>query len=392
MNLNHQNLKWVGTARRAVCCSGGLRPSHSSREFQSATLIERRYSMKRQSQKGVALIITLILLSVLTLTTLAFLSMSRRDRGAATTTTDTTSSRLAADAALANAEGQILANALSTTNPYNFGLIVSTNYINSFGYNPVAGANLTNVNYYYPGGAPVAGNDFFQLLANLYYSPRPPVFIQTNSDTSKPLDFRFYLDLNRNGRFDTNGFVPEMDSAGLFTGATDFEIGDPEWIGVLQKPDQPYGPNNPFVARFAFIALPIGNALDLNAIHNQAHRGLPSLPMDSTVNPPAAVANGSDSFIRNEGVGSWEINLAAFLADLNTNRWDPPTLWNPLIEPYQYPGIAAGGSVAFDDARALLAYRYNNDFNTLNLVPNLFGANGATAFGNDIIWKNFFIG
>ena len=48
-------------------------------------------------------------------------------------------------------------------------------------------------------------------------------------------------------------------------------MGDPEWIGILQRPDQPYGPNNPFVARYAFIALPIGNTLDLNAIHNQCH-------------------------------------------------------------------------------------------------------------------------
>ena len=31
---------------------------------------------------------------------------------------------------------------------------------------------------------------------------------------------------------------------------------------------------------------------------------------------------GPDRFIRNEGVAPWEINLAAFLADLNTNVWD----------------------------------------------------------------------
>ena len=41
---------------------------------------------------------------------------------------------------------------------------------------------------------------------------------------------------------------------------------------MLQHPDQPYGPNNPFVARYAFIAVPIGNALDLNAIYNDAIR------------------------------------------------------------------------------------------------------------------------
>src|ERR1039458_6890330 len=47
-------------------------------------------------------------------------------------------------------------------------------------------------------------------------------------------------------------------------------VGDPEWIGVLERPDAPYGPNNKFIARYAFIAVPVGNTLDLNAIHNQA--------------------------------------------------------------------------------------------------------------------------
>ena len=82
------------------------------------------------SQKGVALIITLILLGVVTFMAIAFLALSRRERGAVTTVTDTASARLAADAALASAEAQIVANALATTNPCNFGLLVSTNYIN----------------------------------------------------------------------------------------------------------------------------------------------------------------------------------------------------------------------------------------------------------------------
>ena len=149
-----------------------------------------------------ALIITLLLLGVVTLMAIAFLALSRRDRGAVTTVTDTASARLAADAALANAEAQIAANALATTNPYNFGLLVSTNYINANGF--VSGnTNFYNVNYQYPDGTPVTGNDFLQLLANLYYAPRPPVFIPTNSIGSN--DFRFYLDLNRNAKFDANG-------------------------------------------------------------------------------------------------------------------------------------------------------------------------------------------
>ncbi len=305
------------------------------------------------SQKGVALIITVILLSVLTLMILAFLMLSRRERGAVTTTTDTTSARLAADAALANAEAQIIANVLATTNPYNFSLIVSTNYLPP-----------TNGNY--PAD-----------LTNLFYSPRPPVFIQTNS--TGPLDFRFYLDLNRNGVDDPNGWVTNVNNSGV-TNGTIFEVGDPEWIGVLQRPDQPYGPNNPFVARFAFIALPIGNAaLDLNAIHNQVFDERNAIP---TVSP-----NLSDAFFRNQGVGSWEINLAAFLADLNTNEWGQvigtPVNGNDIYYYYQYqPNVNHG--FAFYDASALLAYRYNNNYGTLASVGTMFGTNGAV-FQNDNI-------
>ena len=95
-----------------------------------------------------ALVITLILLSVTLVMAVAFLAISRRERNAVTTATDTASARLAADAALANAEAQIVANIFATTNvaAYNFGLLVSTNYINGYGFQPRR-AIPTNVNY-----------------------------------------------------------------------------------------------------------------------------------------------------------------------------------------------------------------------------------------------------
>src|ERR1039457_2966962 len=242
--------------------------------------------VNRQSEEGVALVITLILLSVVTFMAITFLALSRRERSAVTTVTDTASARLAADAALANAEAQVMANVLSTTNPYNFALLVSTNYINPEGYITALGANLTNVNYAYANGNPLNSGDFLQNLINLYYSPRPPVFIPTNAAGSN--DFRFYLDLNRNGQFDGNGLVINVvDNAGNSNGVIS-EVGDPEWIGVLERPDVPYGPNNKFVARYAFIAVPIGNTLEWNAIHNQAHvpPQPPAAPSSWIVNPP----------------------------------------------------------------------------------------------------------
>ena len=105
-------------------------------------------NVNRQSQSGIALIITLILLSVTLIMAVAFLAVSRRERSSVTTTTDAANARLAADAALAHAEAQVLANALAggsnelgnaVGNPFNYGLLVSTNYINTNGFVPGSG-------------------------------------------------------------------------------------------------------------------------------------------------------------------------------------------------------------------------------------------------------------
>jgi hypothetical protein len=338
----------------------GLQPSRASGIGNPNSELRTPNSELRtpNSQRGVALIITLILLSVVTFMAITFLALSRRERSAVATVTDTASARLAADAALANAEAQVIANVLATANPYNFSLLVSTN------------------------GWPLNFTNLPRDLTNLYVSPRAPVLISTN----EPLG-RFYLDLNRNGRYDTNGWVANVDNNNIpLVPSTILEIGDPEWIGVLERPDAPYGPNNKFVARYAFIAVPVGNTLDLNAIHNQAHvpPRPPAVPVNWIVNPPSG---GQDSFIRNEGVGSWEINLAAFLVDLNTNEWDGvnPYQYNP--NPYNPP--VAFTCPAFDDARAILAYRYNLNLTTLASVKSLYGNSpplfNATTFGSDHI-------
>jgi hypothetical protein len=336
------------------------------------------------AHSGVALVITLILLSVVTFMAITFLALSRRERGAVTTATDAAGARLAADAALASAEAQIIANALSATNPFSFGLLVSTNYINYAGFDPsVTGFYATNVNYDHllNSGVALDQGQFLQNQLNLFYSPRPPVFVPTTLPGG--YDFRYYLDLNRNGQFDTNGWVTNVYNSGAGLGTTSFQVGDPEWIGVLEKPDQPHGPNNKFIARYAFIAVPVGNTLDLNAIHNQVFDE-PSTPSPAGtiigVNP--TVNANYDGFFRNQGVGSWEINLAAFLADLNTNEWGK-AIGNNTYYYYQYQPRGNQGC-AFDDARVLLTYRYNNNYNTLAPANNLF-VNGNLKFPYDNI-------
>ena len=107
----------------------------------------------RPSERGVALVITLLLLSVITFMAVTFLVVSRSQKGSVTTETDQAIARLAADTALERAKAALLAPILAWTNEFNYGLLVSTNYINPRRVRPDAAVpgpvNPTNVNYDY---------------------------------------------------------------------------------------------------------------------------------------------------------------------------------------------------------------------------------------------------
>ena len=226
-----------------------------------------------------------------------------------------------------------------------------------------------------------------QNIANLFYNPRPPVFVRPN-------DFRFYLDLNQSGRFDTNGLLPEFGANGRFVTTldangnkvvvTNFYVGDPEWVGILERPDRPHSASNKFLVRYCYIVVPSGKTLDVNSLHNQSKHAV------------AGLNYRADGFSRNMGVGPWELNLAAFLVDLNTNVWErnvggvgsfPTALINP--SPYFYDttpaslGLQSSTGTAFEDALALTRYRYGGDWRNLKSVANLFGVAGEDAFKSD---------
>jgi len=314
--------------------------------------VTRHWSLRTA---GVALVVTIILITVITFMAIAFLILSRREKGAVTTATDQNIAKLAADAALDRAKAEIIAPILATTNAFNFDLLVSTNFINWTGFDPAAVDHRTNVNFQYRvGGAPLTANETLQNLANLLYSPRPPVFV-TNRLFANSHEFRFYHDLTRNGLYDRSGFWPMIGPGGGYLypdgtegndpalAVTNFVTGDPEWIGILARPDLPHSATNRFVARYAYFVVPSGKTLDVNYIHNQAF----------DPNKPALKPSGED-FYRNQGVGSWEINLAAFLYDLNTNlyAWGGTYFYNPLS------GFPPNGN-AFVDAGAIYRYRLN---------------------------------
>ncbi|MCX6895097.1 MAG: hypothetical protein NTZ16_06285, partial [Verrucomicrobia bacterium] len=335
-----------------------------SRKLKSAASLPCR----NLAEAGIALVITLIMISVIAFMAITFLVLSQRERGSVSVIASQTDARLAAETALQTATAKLLAPVIAYTNPFDYDLLVSTNYINPAGFvsSGPAFTSSTNVNYDYLNGGGVLNNaQQMQNIANLLYDPRPPVFI-TNRTTASS-DFRYYLDLNRNGRPDASGFLPETNNLNALTGNTNFYVGDPEWIGVLERPELPHSSSNKFIARYAYIAVPVGKTIDLNYIHNDAKR------LDANM-------SAQEGFLRNQGIGSWEENLAAFLVDLNTNQWLPGSGYT-----YNWSGAAVlnpSGGVAFYDALSLLKYRYNG---TLNNLPTAGGALPANPFAADDI-------
>jgi hypothetical protein len=356
------------------------------------------FHVSRASQRGVALVITLVLLSIITFMAVTFLVVSHYQHGSVVVETDQATARLAADEARERALAQLITPILASNNEFNYGLLVSANYVNPGGF--ISGnSNPTNVNYYDSRGVflkPGPPNyDLEQNLANLLFDPRPPVFIVTNALTGSN-EFRSYLDLNRNGRDDLNGLQPLVvrspQGAFGFVSARDgafiqyqtpvpwglgivsnYFVGDPDWIGVLRHPEYPHSADNPFIARYAYFALPVGQSLDLNVIHNDAKR------LDFN--------KGFDGFLRNQGALTAEINLAAFLADLNTNFW-PSYTYNPVRVANgavtENPSTAQNAGIAFEDASALLRYRYNGSLNSLASVGRLLPV-AANPFVQDYI-------
>lgn len=330
-------------------------------------------TLRRQHPPGIALVITLIMLSVVTLMAVTFLAISRRERAAVTVSSDQADAQTITEMARARAEAEIVARVQAVTNLLNYDLLVSTNFI--LGFLPADGTNLFNVGYTRRGpgthrdsGPPIDNeDDLLRMLANLQLDPRAPVFVpvpRPGGGTSN--DFRFYLDLNRNGHFETNGVFIGTDRGGVARPEPEPWVGDPEWIGVLRRPDLPHSGTNPFVGRYAYLVLPAGKTLDANFIHNNAKRG-------------RAGPRVGEGFLRNQGIGSYELNFAGFLRELNSNAWAQMD-YNYVVQ-----GPTSAGE-AFRHAYELLHHRHGGSLNNLAGF-NLHGSPAAGFIerdGNDL--------
>lgn len=337
-------------------------PGTCNRWMRETWACTRTCAALGKAREGVALVVTLILLSVITFLAVTFLVVSRSEHNAVATKTDQILAQNAAETGLANGIARTMAGILASSNPNAYDLMVSTNFYNTNGYDPsLPSGTLTNVNFdYRVGNTALQPGDFSAIVANLFYDPRVPVFL--TNQLAHTNFWPFYYDINRSGTFDQTGLFPATNILGLPiqnpTNASmylsNYLTGDPQWIGILERPDFPHSASNQFIGRYAYFIVPSGKTLDVNYSYNYARS------LSPTMTP------GADSFCRDQGVGTWELNLAAFLADLNTNAWNPPAGWNSQNNPYRYStnnfpnalNSSANRGVAFDDALNLLRYRY----------------------------------
>jgi len=294
-----------------------------------------RARVRPGNQRGVALVLTLIMLAIITIVVVVLLATARRNRQSTTVRIEQTAAEFAAEQAFQHANARIIARILQDTNLLSFDLLASvpSSYI------------VTNR----PQDVGFPAWPFPSTNHRPYSLEIPVVANRTGS-------VDVYLDLNRDRQFNHSG------------DPLNAPLGDPIWVGVRDNPLSAGVAQNRFVQRFAYIVLPVGKQLDLNTIHNNAS---PNGPLQS------------GRFLRNQGFGPWEINLAAFLAELNPDVWWVTPNGNQVQYNYgPFPRPIADGD-AFLDARSIVEYRLGWDLSRRPVIPL------ATVFPQAIVAPQF---
>src|SRR5688572_16253979 len=165
--------------------------THLSSRFRHAPPCAPRVC-SHAAEAGVALVITLILLAVITFMAVTFLVISNSQKAAAGTAQQQTVARLAAGTATERCVADFVARIIATSNAFNAGLFVSQSFSNPDGFDPLTPVNpLTNVNFLYKrDGTPLTQTEMQRNLLNVLYDPGVPVYV-TNRFQANSQDFRF---------------------------------------------------------------------------------------------------------------------------------------------------------------------------------------------------------
>ncbi len=305
-------------------------------------------------QSGVALVATLIMLSLVTFMVVAFLGVARRERRSIEAVTSAGEARTAMETGLARAQADVIARLVTFGDKWNYGLLVPTNY-QSAGF---VGNLASSANVNYTNAMALGLGGWLTNLGNLQFDARAPVFSPNYTNitpydvlASEPNQGRYYLDFNRDGMFE---FTDRIQS------------GDPQWLAILENADQVHGPNNRFGARYTYLVAPAGKSFDLNFIHNQAKRGgiLGGAP-----------GFAAERYYRNLGLGPQEFNIASMLTEMAPTHYG----YNYLVANNASSIFFPGSRDAFRDARDLLLFRFNGSGANLPTLTAHFGLAPANA-------------
>ena len=251
--------------------------------------------MKRgvNREQGAVLVVALIMLAMITFLVVAFVGFARFERASVTASMRRTQVEFVAGDSLAMAQRQAVSG-LTNTVPH--GLLVSKR----------------------------SGGDLV------------PVFLDGTGDGIQETEST-YLNLNaeRNPQgMPGDPFLQQSDPAnGL--------VGDPEWVGLLRNPLEPHGPDNRFIARTAFMTVPVSQGLNVRYHHN-----------------PQLLSQAHYLHFRGQNTSPRHINLAAPLFHMdatlfsNLAPFSPKTSYNPI--PYRghylYGGALYEMGAAIGDA------------------------------------------
>ncbi len=245
--------------------------------------------MKTTTQRGAVLVVALIMLALVTFIVIAYLSFSQRER------TSINMSVIQAETRLVLETGTARAQALAADQ--------------------------------------VSMNANYQLMVSQAGPAEAPVFFDEDKDGRLDPVGRHFLNLNR-----------DLDARGnaVFQPTALSQVGDPQWVGVLEDPGAPHGPDNRFIGRFAFMIVPASKTLDVNYVYNNAKN-------------PGHLKNaiGDSGYARGSGSSRQHLNLAAALGAIHP-VWDFR---------YEQDWTRPSGGLAFRDAGKI--FRHAQTVNAL---------------------------
>ena len=134
--------------------------------------------LHKSPESGIALVITLVMLAIVTVMAIVFLGVSQRERASVKVGEDIATANYMADAAAERAKAEAVAKMAAAGTKLYYDLFNSRSFDNPKGFNTsqsaTALAQPENVSYLDRNGRVLSGQAYLRMLANMQYDARVP--------------------------------------------------------------------------------------------------------------------------------------------------------------------------------------------------------------------------